>query len=181
MNSTGLKALDNQQLVELTGATDWASREAASSTLMERGIASLDDLVQGLYHWNWRVRAACAALMDHLADARCEVALQHALHDSSPHVRRHAIHALGCQRCKITPLQADIVALLVERSLADSSIRVRRVAVHQLGLQAHDQRAVEALQTIVDRETDVKLLSRARFALVQQQRSMNHECPARFE
>lgn len=111
--------------------------------------------------------------MDHLADDRCADPLRQALNDSSPDVRRHAVHSLGCQRCKVEPLAVDIVGLLCERALQDTNIRVRRVSVHQLGLQPHDPRAVEALETILRDDTDAKLLSRAEFALKMQREGLS--------
>jgi HEAT repeat protein len=169
MNQPNVEALDPQQLVERLGDADWNVRQAASSALFARGKAALEALIKGLSHTDWQVRAACAGLMDHLADDRCVDPLRRALLDPSPHVRRHAVHSLGCQECKSAPLQVDIAGLLIERALTDASIRVRRVAVHQLGLQTYDPRAVKALQTLLHQEMDAKLLSRARFALKSQQ------------
>lgn len=112
-----------------------------------------------------KVRAKATGLLDHLATEACVAPLTKALSDPSAHVRRLAVHSLGCQDCKVTPLDVDIVGLLVDRALHDSSIRVRRVTVHQLGLQPHDPRAVSALESILERESDEKLRSRAEFAL----------------
>jgi HEAT repeat protein len=108
--------------------------------------------------------------MDHLADERCSAALAAALQDASPLVRRHAVHSLGCQRCKASPLGLDVVGLLAERALVDRSPRVRRVAVHQLGLQPYDPRAVAALSDVLAGVSDPGLLSRARSAFAEQQR-----------
>lgn len=154
-----------RQHVELLASPDWDERSAAISALFSQGAACLDALVEGLSHPDPQVRLWCADLMDHLADERCSDPLRSALNDPSPDVRRHAVHSLGCQRCKAAPLELDVVRLLRERALHDRSIRVRRVAVHQLGLQPFDSRAVDALQTILRADTDEKLLSRARFAL----------------
>ena len=106
--------------------------------------------------------------MDHLADDRCVGPLIEALTDPIVAVRRLAVHALGCQPCKTAPLQVDITGRLIERAMTDPSIRVRRVAVHMLGLQPHDARAVDCLQSLLNEETDPKLLSRARHALGEQ-------------
>lgn len=117
-----------------------------------------------------KVRAHAVSLLDHLADDRCVDPLRQALSDPSPLVRRHAVHSIGCQQCKLKPLEVDIVGLLVERALTDKSIRVRRVAVHQLGLQPKDARAASALQAILNQDDDPKLRSRAEFALQNQSR-----------
>ncbi len=115
-----------------------------------------------------QVRAAAAGLLDHWADQSCVGPLTRALSDPSARVRRNAVHSLGCQACKIAPLDVDTVGLLVQRALQDSSIRVRRVSVHQIGLQPYDARAVSALKEILARESDAGLLSRAEFALKNQ-------------
>jgi HEAT repeat protein len=68
----------------------------------------------------------------------------------------------------VCPLDVDIVAPLVCLALTDRSIRVRRVAVHQLGCQPPDARAIAVLENLLAQETDAGLLSRARWALMQQ-------------
>ena len=147
----------------------WAIREKAFTGLFNEGSGAVATLVAGAAHRRPRVRAACVALMDHLADERCRESLEHALHDASPLVRRHAVHAVGCQRCKALPLSIDVVAALIERVLNDSSPRVRRVAVHQLGLQPRDARAIPVLEKVIAESQDRGLVSRARHALSQQQ------------
>lgn len=162
--AASFEAMTAQQLVEYL-SSDWSSREPAIAALAALGAGALAAIRVGLQHADWQVRAACAGLLDHLADARCVEPLREALNDPSPHVRRNAVHSLGCQRCKIAPLPMDVVGLLIERALFDSSIRVRRVAVHQLGLQPYDGRAVDALRRILRDDTDMKLRTRAEFAL----------------
>ncbi len=147
----------------------WVIREKAFAGLFNDGSRAVATLVAGAAHSRPRVRAACIALMDHLADERCCKSLEHALHDASPLVRRHAVHAVGCQRCKALPLSIDVVAALIERVLNDSSPRVRRVAVHQLGLQPRDARAIEVLEKVIAEGQDPGLVSRARHALSLQQ------------
>jgi HEAT repeat protein len=157
--------LTSSQLVQRLASREFAQSQAAAQVLFTRGAAALDALVEGLSHPDWRVRKQCAGLMDHLGDDRCVEPLRRALIDPIEGVRRLAIHALGCQPCKAVPLTVDIVDLLIARALSDPSIRVRRIAVHMLGLQPYDERAIDALETILGRETDTGLLSRARFAL----------------
>ena len=147
----------------------WAIREKAFAGLFNDGSRAIATLVAGAAHSRPRVRAACVALMDHLADERCCKSLEHALHDASPLVRRHAVHAVGCQRCKVQPLSIDVVAALIERALNDSSPRVRRVAVHQLGLQRRDARAIQVLKIVIAESQDAGLVSRATHALGLQQ------------
>jgi HEAT repeat protein len=107
--------------------------------------------------------------MDHLADDRCTQPLVKLLDDPVAAVRRLAVHALSCQGCKACPLDVDIVAHLIIRIETDGNMRVRRVAVHQLGCQPPDRRAAAALQSLLARETDTGLVSRARWALARQE------------
>ena len=149
-------------------SADWAVRERASGDLFARGAAAVPMLVIGTADRRPRVRAACIALMDHLADERCCESLAAGLRDASALVRRHAVHAVGCQRCKPRPLAIDVVGALIERATSDSSPRVRRVAVHQLGLQPHDPRAIETLVRLIAESRDAGIVSRARHALREQ-------------
>jgi len=155
----------------------WAIRQQAFTDLLNDGSRAVATLVAGASHSRPRVRAACVALMDHLADERCCKSLQQALRDPSALVRRHAVHAVGCQECKISPLSIDVVAALIERVLNDSSPRVRRVAVHQLGLQPRDTRAIETLTNVIAESKDAGLVSRARHALGLQQADAERRDP----
>jgi HEAT repeat protein len=155
------------QIVQSLGSPQWEVRHEAASRLRALGHAALDALIAGMSHPNWRVRHGCADLMDHLADQRCTEPLLRLLNDPVESVRRLALHALGCQRCKACPLDTDVVALLIERIQRDSSIRVRRVAVHMLGCQPADDRARHLLESLLHNETDPKLLARARWSLAQ--------------
>ena len=124
---------DDSSDVELLGAQDLAVRARAFDSLTAAGPASVDALIAGARHANWRVRRGCADLMDHLADDRCAEALVRLLHDPVAAVRLIAIHALGCQ--------------------------------------PPDPRAAVFLQRLLERENDAGIVSRARWALSQQERS----------
>ena len=162
-----MERADFEGQVERLGSGDWRVRQAASAALAGAGEAALDALIGGLAHPDWRVRAGCAAVMDHLADGRCGEPLARALDDPGPPLRRWAVHSISCQRCKAAALPVDIVGRLIERALRDPSVRVRQVSVHALGLQPPDPRAAAALRTILARESNRRLLSRARWALEQ--------------
>ena len=140
----------------------------------------VDALIEGLGHANPRVRFDCAHLMDHLADERCAEPLRRLVDDPVPRVRRVALHSLGCDACKLTPLPADdgLVALTIERALADPSINVRRHATSGLGGRCSDPRAVAALQTLLARETDPAIRRNARRALRRHQSSGQRALPA---
>lgn len=159
-NVRRLRALD---------AASWHDRQQAFTELFRAGSESIPTLIAGARDASPRVRAACVTLMDHLADERCYDTLEKALRDPSALVRRHAVHAVGCQACKTHPLPFDVVGALIDRVLNDSSLRVRRVAVHQLGLQPHEPRIADTLTHTLAKTTDTGIMSRARHALRAQQ------------
>ena len=161
-------SLCDEGCLDALDSADWAVREQAFGDLFGRGPEAVPTLVVGAADRRPRVRAACIALMDHLADERCCEALESGLRDASALVRRHAVHAVGCHRCKPQPLAIDVVGALIERASSDSSPRVRRVAVHQLGLQPHDPRSIETLVRLIAESRDAGLVSRAQHALREQ-------------
>jgi HEAT repeat protein len=143
----------------------WA---AAYPRLDHAGAAAMPLARRGLRHPDKNVRKWSAALMDHHADEGCIADLVAALRDSSPDVRRHALHSLSCQACKPSPLKVDVVLYLVALAMSDSSIRVRRAAAHMLGNQPPDERAAAALREIAGSAADPKLRFNARWALSHQ-------------
>jgi HEAT repeat protein len=144
-----------------------AGWQSAYPILDRAGKLALTDILEGLEHPNWRVRKWCTALLDHHADQRCIEPLVRRLTDSYADVRRHAVHSIGCQPCKGDSLCVDVVSLLIDCALSDVSIRVRRSAVHMLGNQPYDIRASKALESIIEKEKDSKLLSNALWSLKQ--------------
>jgi len=170
--SDATSSIDENRLRDLD-ATSWNTRGRAFEELFREGSRSVQTLIAGTRHRSPRVRAACVALMDHLGDDRCCESLMRSLDDPSARVRRHAVHAVGCQACKAHPLPMDVAGALITRAMEDPSIRVRRVAVHQLGLQPHEPRIVEALMLTLTQSRDGGLVSRARHALrVQQEKAV---------
>jgi HEAT repeat protein len=172
MNQT----LSNTQLIELLGSQDREEQYEAYKALFAQGQTVLDDAVRGLKHANPKVRRWCADLMDHLADDRCVLPLIGLLEDEAPRVRRQAVHSLACQRCKPTPLQADLTATLVEIALNDPSLKVRSEAVFGLSFQAPDVRIVAALERIIGEFADVQPLAKSQRLLVKGARwSLKHQ------
>jgi HEAT repeats len=90
----------------------------------------VNGLLLGLENARPKVRADCAGALDHFADERCAEPLMRLLSDPIPKVRRHALHSLSCDACKLVPLEVtdDLVARLIEMTLYDPNIRVRRAA-----------------------------------------------------
>jgi len=161
--------LNVQQLVELLGSRDWRVVVAAQEALALAGAHGLDAVVAGLTHADARVRRGCADFLDHYGTDACVDALRDAaLHDPVAAVRRAAVHALLCQRCKPCPLTGDITDFLIQVALEDSSVRVRAEAVWGLGSQPRDPRAVGALKQILRQVSYPDLLRAAHQALMRQ-------------
>ncbi len=139
---------------------------AASNELAARGKAAIGALLAGLAHPDAKVRAACALLLDHVADNRCiEPLLQAMQHDPHEAVRRCAMHALVCDGCKECPLDTDVVGALIESARTDRSRAVRRRTVFYLSQQRPDARMGPALEALLADETDAIIRQRARRAL----------------
>lgn len=112
------------------------------------------------------MRRVCASLLDHLADPTAAEPLARVLkHDPIEAVRRNALHSLSCHDCKSVPLGVDVIGSLVDAALSDRSLAVRRRAVQYLVGQTPDSRAADAMQVILDADTDPILLRRAQIAL----------------
>jgi HEAT repeats len=124
----------------------------------------VDGLLLGLEDARPKVRADCAGALDHFADERCAEPLLRLLSDPVPKVRRHALHSLSCDACKLVPLEVsgDLVARLIEMTLHDSSIRVRRVALENLGASCGAPRALKVFEQVVSSESDVEIVRHAK-------------------
>ena len=143
--------------------------------LRQAGGAAVPDVIAGLAHRHPKIRKWCAAFFDRHAAKEAVPAIIRALDDPSAEVRRHAVHAIGCQPCKLDPLPIDVVAELIQKASEEESICVRRAAVHLLGLQGHDPRTVAALEKILKTESDRKLLSNAYYALAEQRKERRRD------
>jgi len=139
--------------------------KVAYPVLLQAGRAALSDVLEGLSHPNWRVRKWCVAFLDHHATKHCSNALVAALYDPSAEVRRHAVHSIGCQACKSSPAEIDIVGLLIDKVVRDQSIRVRRCAAHMLGCQPNDGRVPPIMREILQQERDAKLCFTTKWSL----------------
>lgn len=148
-----------------------AGYKVAYPWLDKAGPSAMVAILRGLEQPDWRVRRWCAALLDHHGNDRALEGLSRALNDPVAAVRRLALHAIGCQACKATPLQFDLIGPLHQRALRDPSIRVRRAAAHMLGNQPPDPRATEALGATLSEERDAKLQGIGRWALARQRRN----------
>jgi len=100
---------DARLLVERIAAARWRNFTEHEAAL--RQLAATCDVVPALIACagspDRRVRAVAFALMDHLADDRCVPAFRAGLRNRYAAVRRQAVHALGCRRCKTRRLDTD--------------------------------------------------------------------------
>jgi HEAT repeats len=97
-------------------------------------------------HPNPRIRWQCLTLLDHLdGDDSIPVFVGALLLDPVPRVRRHALHALSCDRCKTAPLCVDVVSVVGECLRNDDNAKVRRQARAILARYLPDERAARAL------------------------------------
>jgi len=169
MEQSDQTELDLQQLVELLGSRDWRLVATVQQTLAGAGEPGIGAVVAGLSHAQVRVRRGCADFLDHYGTDACVDALRGAaLYDPVASVRRAAVHALLCQRCKPCPLTTDLTDFLIQVALEDSSARVRGAAVWGLATHPRDQRAIAALKHILRQESNPGLLLGAHQALAHQ-------------
>jgi hypothetical protein len=97
-------------------------------------------------HPNPKVRWQCLTLLDHLDDDDSVPVFVDALrNDPVPRVRRHALHALSCDRCKAEPVQIDVASVIVDCFREDDNAKVRRQAQYALTQLLPDERARRAL------------------------------------
>ena len=134
------EALADDELILNLGSQSWATRHYSYMTLQARGQAMLDAALRGLRHTNPVIRRYAADLMDHLGNDVCVPPLLELLNDPVPKVRRQAVHSLSCQRCKATPLSADMTDILIDKMLNDPNQRVRGEAAFGLWVGRHQER-----------------------------------------
>jgi HEAT repeat protein len=87
-------------------------------------------------------------MLDHLADDACVPEIVAATADPVPRVRRMAVHALGCQRCKPSALCSDLTGVLLPIAEGDPVWRVRQEAVISMLGQPASERSLDALDRI---------------------------------
>jgi hypothetical protein len=142
---------------------DPATAPAAAATLKAQPPKRLvPALVAGLESHEWRVRRSCCRLLDDL-DFTPEslAALQRALDDADPRVRRSAVHTLSCQHCKPSGCAVE-VQLLFERMARDPNRRVRDSVLNPLGWQRHGPWAERLVEYMAVNDPSAKLRENAR-------------------
>jgi HEAT repeat protein len=122
-----------------------------------RGAVDTTVLVAGLRHPNPRVRYDCLELLDHLADDSCLMPMIAATADPVPRVRRVAVHALGCRRCKPEMLCDDLMTVFEPIALADPAWRVRMEAVISIFQQPLGERRREVMERAAEQDPDERV------------------------
>jgi HEAT repeat protein len=103
------------------------------------------------------VRWQSVMLLDHYDDDRHFDALVRAAHDPVARVRRHAVHALGCDACKRTAGCVDPIPTLTDSALHDKNAKVRRHATWSLMMRLPDPRARAVLQQLAASDSDERV------------------------
>ena len=160
----GMGTVDLPALVaQLAQLADPATAGLAAATLKVQPPERLVPvLVAGLERPEWRVRRSCCRLLDDL-DFTPEslAALQRALDDPDPRVRRSALHTLSCRHCKPSGCALEIQPLF-ERMARDPSRRVRDAVLYPLGWQRHGPWAERLVEYMAANDPSEQLREHAR-------------------
>ena len=152
-----------------------ATRRQVADDLRRALPDSCDALLDGLRQGPPSVRRWCAVVLDHAPhNERIEQALVEAATDRNKKVRKAALHALSCARCKPDGcLTTDGVGTLVDAMLHDRSYGVRRNAAGALmwGEHGDGPTITRAFRAVLESETDAELRKRAAWAVAR------HEVP----
>ena len=115
--------------------------------LVLSGSDALPAVRAGLRHDAADVRRYCVKVMDHLVDEDAFPALLQMLDDADPRVRYEALHALACDRCKVTtcrPSKADVLPGAIRLLREDPDDHVRAMACEVVGRFVHSDHDAES-------------------------------------
>jgi HEAT repeats len=113
---------------------------AAYRTLFRMGFAAVPAAREGLRHTNADVRYHCLRLLDHFLVPEALSELLGMLRDPDARVRRSALHALACDRCKkgaCRPGEAEVLPEALRLLCEDDSGHVRTMAIEVVGQYVH--------------------------------------------
>ncbi len=140
--------LPAEQLVPILADPHRCSQ--ALARLIALGQEAVRPACAGLRDPDATVRMYCCKVLDHVMDPGSVTAVVAALADPAPEVRREALHALACDRCKSGTCRPDAATVLppaMALLAADPSPHVRAFACEVVGAWAHAHpEAAEALQ-----------------------------------
>jgi HEAT repeat protein len=157
---------DDDLRAKVAMLADPATAPATAATLKARPSKLLvPALGAGLQSTEWRVRRSCCRLLDDL-DFTLESlgALQQALDDPDPRVRRSALHTLSCQHCKPSACALEVQPLF-ERMARDPNGRVRDAVLNPLSYQRHGPWAERLVEYMAVNDPSEKLRENARAIL----------------
>ena len=144
-------------------------RRRAKLYLREAGQPALPAVRRGMHHPKAIVRRLCASILDHLADESALVDLVAALDDEDAGVKKRALHALACDRCKDTDCRPgeDLFVPRAVELLHHVDPDVRAGAIDTLG-KVVDRRpdVADALADVAlhDRDPGLRGMARHRLA-----------------
>lgn len=122
--------------------------KAAYWRLREFGPAAREAVEAGLLADDPTLRAQCALLIDRLAGNESFELMLLLLDDPDPRVRRHAIHALACDRCKSDDVCAlpkgQLIAEAARLLETDPDAHVRAITLEVLARWVHEDDAARA-------------------------------------
>lgn len=102
-------------------------------------------------HPNPSIRWRALDLLDHHGDETIGPTVVRALDDPVPRVRRHAVHALTCTKCRVGPLAVDVVGELIRVTRTDPNEKVRLMATDALG-RIGDARSRDELRAVAEHD-----------------------------
>lgn len=122
-------------------------------------------LVGALRSGSWRIRRSCCRILDDLDFTPESLeALEGALDDPDPRVRRSAVHTLSCQDCKPNGCALDVRPLF-ERMVHDTSRTVRSSVLGPLSWQRHGPWAENLVRYMATNDPSAALRQEARATL----------------
>ena len=140
---------------------DWSARRAAMESLAAAGPSGLRVALDALSDPDPKLRGAALGFIDHHATDACVPQLSRvAQTDPDPDVRRAAVHALICERCKPSPLDLNPIGVLLDAFRNDPNRRVRFSAAQSLRPYLDELTVQEALRAAA-REDPSNLVRRA--------------------
>jgi HEAT repeats len=145
----------------------WPPRHAAGQALAAAGADGVEVALESMHHPDPKVRRGVAGFLDHHATDTCVPHLTAlALYDPDPDVRRTALHTLSCERCKETPLQGDVLPLVVRAFREDPNRLVRANAGSLLRERFHEPQVREAFRAAAVEDPSGLVRRRAAYHLM---------------
>ena len=115
-------------------------RQHAYWTLLFAGAIATPALRRGLTADDFKVRVGCLKVLDHTMDEAAVPEMIANLDHPEGEVRKWALHALACDRCKegaCRPGEDDVIPIALRMLAEDRSRGVRSMAVQMLGPSVH--------------------------------------------